>query len=143
MGRGTSKAGGGAGGNSSLQSQATQNVKGVSGYNVTRSDGVNLDFFFQTVDGDTYYSNNLGDIPQPTPNNWTESEMISNIQNFGSTVSRYTKKQLVNMETQRLQQRQQTNDILNQAYARNSGADVGSRIYRNTRRAQRIARRNS
>lgn len=144
MGRGSSKAGGGSGGRNAnpLATQAAQNVQGVSGYHVTRSDGTVLDFFFQTQDGITYMSNNLGDIPQPTPNGWTETQTINTIKQFGGQVSAYSKQQLVNMETQRLQGMQQTNALLNQAYVRNSGADTGNRIYRNTRRAQRINRRN-
>ncbi len=144
MGRGSSKISGGAGGgDNNFAKQAAQNVKGITGYNVTRSDGVNLDFFFQTQDGVTYYSNRLGEIPQPTPNGWTEADMIFNIKRFGGSVTSYTNKQLVNMETQRLQDRQQTNDFLNATYTRNRGADQTNRAYRNTRRANRIARRNS
>ena len=143
MGRGSSKAGGGGGNGNALATQAAQNVQGVTGYHVTRSDGVNLDFFFQTQNGGTYVSNSLGDIPQPTPNGWTETQMVNTIRQFGGQVTTYSKKQLINMETQRLQDRQATNDLLNQAYARNGAADVGSKAYRNTKKAQRIARRNS
>ena len=145
MGRGSSKAGGSGGGasNDSLTKQATQNVQGVSGYHVVRSDGVILDFFFVTQNGETYMSNNLGDIPQPTPNGWSEAQLINTVKQFGGQVSAYSTQQLVNMEIQRLQGRQQTNALLNQAYVRNSVADAGNRGYRNTRRAQRISRRNS
>ena len=142
MGRGSSKAGGGGGGNA-LAKQAAQNVQGVTGYHVTRADGVELDFFFQSQDGDTYVANNLGEIPQPTPNGWTETQMVNTIRQFGGQVTTYSKQQLVNMETQRLQDRQATNALLNQAYARNSAADAGHRAYRNTRRAQRLARSSS
>ena len=86
MGRGSSKAGGGGGGNA-LATQAAQNVQGVTGYHVTRADGVELDFFFQTQDGDTYVSNNLGDIPQLTPNGWTETQMVNTIRQFGGQVT--------------------------------------------------------
>lgn len=142
MGRGSSKAGGGGGGNA-LATQAVQNVQGVTGYHVKRSDGVELDFFFQTQNGDTYVSNSLGEIPQPTPNGWTETQMVNTIRQFGGQVTTYSKKQLVNMETQRLQDRQATNNLLNQSYARNGVADATNRAYRNTRRAQRLARRSS
>jgi acetylornithine/succinyldiaminopimelate/putrescine aminotransferase len=141
MGRGSSKAGSGGGGGNALATQAAQNVQGVTGYHVKRSDGVDLDFFFQTQDGDTYVSNSLGEIPQPTPNGWTETEMVNTIRQFGGQVTTYSKQQLVNMETQRLQDRQATNSLLNQSYVRNSGADAVNRGYRNTRRAQRSARR--
>ena len=141
MGRGSSKAGGGGG--NPLVTQATQNVQGVTGYNVTRSDGVNLNYFFQTQNGETYVANNLGDVPRPTPNGWTETQMINTVRQFGGQVTPYTHQQLINMETQRLQDRQQTNAFLDQSYVRNGGADAVNRGYRNTRRAQRQARRSS
>jgi len=95
------------------------------------------------VDGETYYSNSLGVVPEPTPNDWTEKEMIDAIKNNGSQVQKYSKSELVNKEAERLKDREETERFLNLEYARNKGADIGAKAYRNTRKAQRIARRRS
>ena len=127
-------------GSNAISKEAAERVKGMSGYHVS-GDGIDLDFYFQKVDGETYVSNNIGDIPEPTPNNWTEKEMIDALKQNGSQVEKYSKSQLINQESERIKYRQQTNDFLNNEYARNSGADIGAKIYRNTKKAQKIARR--
>lgn len=131
----------GIGGNS-FSKQAAENVKGVNGYNVVSSDGTKREFYFQTEGGKTYYSNSLGVVLEPTPNDWTEKEMIDAIKNNGGQVQKYSRSELVNKEAERLKDREETNRFLNNEYARNSGADIGAKAYRNTKRAQRIARKN-
>lgn len=130
----------GIGGNS-FSKQAAENVKGVNGYNVVSSDGTKLEFYFKTGDGETYYSNSLGALPEPTPNGWTEKEMMDVIKNNGGQVQKYSKSELVNKEAERLKDREETDRFLTREYARNRGADIGAKIYRNSRKASRIARR--
>lgn len=144
MGRGSSKigGGGGAGGDNSILSQAKENIKGVSGYNVTAANGDNIEFYFsKDSNGNTLYGNAINDITNETPNNWSESQMINAIKNNGGSVSKYNQNQLLQIEVNRLNDRAATNTVLNNAYARNAGADIGHRAYRNTRRANRINRR--
>lgn len=142
MGRGNSGISGGAGGNQTVLSQARENIKGVSGYNVTTADGGTMEFYFaKNDDGDTLYGNSINNIANETPNGWTENQMIAAIQNNGGTVDKYSKNQLLQIEVDRLNDRVATNTMLNNAYARNADADVGHRAYRNTRRANRISRR--
>ena len=139
MAKGSSK-GGGAGG--ALAKQAAENMKGVNGYTVILSDGRKMDYFFQVNDdGKLYQSTNLYYIPEPVPYGYNEAQMMANIERFGGQVTKYSKKQLIDMETARLKDRQETNAFLNQHYARNRGADVGAKAYRNTRKANRIAKR--
>ena len=141
MAKGASK-GNGRGGGGGLTQQAEQNVKNINGYNVTRSDGVNLDFYFAVnSDGETMVSNTLGGLFEPTPYGWTESEMISRIEQFGGQTKKYTKSQLVSKETERLKDREETNKTLDQSYARNRIGDLVNKAYRNTKKAGRMARR--
>lgn len=137
MGRGSSKGGGGG----ALAAEARERVKGVTGYNITRADGGKMEMFFRESGGETYYSNDIGELPTPTPNGWTAAEMIARIEQNGGTATKYTKAQLVKKETERLEARRQTDELLNREYARNRHADANNKAYRNTRRAQRIARR--
>lgn len=139
MGRGSSKVGGG---NQTVLSQAQENIKGVSSYNVVTADGGTMDFYFiKTSGGDTLYGNSINGIANETPNGWTENQMITAIQNNGGTVDKYSKNQLLQIEIDRLNNRAATNAILDNAYVRNTVTDAGNRAYRNTRRASRISRR--
>ncbi|MBR5677081.1 MAG: hypothetical protein IKX20_02975 [Paludibacteraceae bacterium] len=138
MAKGSSKAGGGAGG---IVKQATENVKGINGYEVTTANGNKLEFFMRKVDGETFYSNQLGAIPESTPNGMSEQQMLDAITRNGGTVRKYSKQELVNMESQRLKDRQETNEFLNQQYARNKGGDQVNKAYRNTKKANRMAKR--
>lgn len=101
-----------------------------------------MEFYFAKDDnGQTFYGNSIHDITNPTPNGWTESQMISRIKSNGGKSTKYKKDDLINKEVEYLAYRRETNTLLNNAYARNKGADIGAKAYRNTRKAQKLARR--
>ena len=136
MGRGSSKAGG-----SAFTKEAEKNVSGMTGYNVTTANGDTMEFFFRKDGGETFYTNSIGGTPEPTPNNWTEKQMIERIEDNGGSTEKYSKKELVEKEAKRLEDRAKTSKVLDAAYARNKVGDQVNKAYRNTRRASRIARR--
>ena len=140
MGRGTSKAGG-SGGGGSINTQAKENIKGLSGYNIVTANGDNVEFYFRKSEGDTYYSNTINGDFEQTPNNWTEQEMIQAVKNNGGTVDKYSNKQLIDIEEKRLKDRAETDKLLNQQYARNKGADLTNKAYRNSKKARSISKR--
>lgn len=139
MGRGSSKAGGG--GNKATLSSEYSNIQGVTGYSIKTADGNNMEFYFSKQDGQTYYRNTLSEVPEPTPNNMTESQMINRIKQNGATVKKYSDKELQDKEKKRLKDRKETSDFLDAYTARNSGADATNKAYRNSKRAGRIAKR--
>ena len=121
---------------------AIDNVDGVNGYAVKTSNGENMEFYFKKTNEGTFYGNAINRIDEPTPNNMTERQMIDRIKSNGGKTSKYSKNELVDKEVTRIQDRRETNNMLNREYARNRGADQNAKAYRNTRRANRIARRN-
>ena len=124
-----------------FQKQAEQNIKGLSGYKVTNSNGETTEFYFYKSNGNTYYGNSINTTIEETPNGWTEKQMIERIKNSGGTAEKYSKNKLLNTEIKRLEDREKIDKFLNQETARNRGADVTNKGYRNTRKAGRIARR--
>ena len=123
--------------------QAKQNIQGVTGYNVTAANGDNMEFYFKKSGDNTFYANKIGDMYEPTPNNWTEKQMINRIKSNGGTADKYSNTQLLDKEINRIKDRAEMNTFLNNAYARNKEADQGNKAYRNTKKSRRIARRNS
>ena len=140
MGRGSSKAGGG-GKTSAFTKEAEKNVRGMTGYNVTTANGDKMEFFFIKDGGETLYTNSIGGMPEITPNNWSEKQMIERIKGNGGSAEKYSKKELVEKEARRLEYRAKTSKVLDEAYARNKVGDQVNKAYRNTRKANRIARR--
>ena len=124
------------------RSQAYANTEGINGYTVTSANGDNTEFYFaKTTSGRTLYGNYINHIDNPTPNGWTEKQMIDRVKQNGGSASKYTKNQLVDKEVARLEDRKATDDFLNKEYVRNKGADLGHKAYRNSKAARRISRR--
>lgn len=123
--------------------EAKQNIQGVNGYSVKAANGENMEFYFRKSGDNTFYANRIGDRYEPTPNNWTEKQMINRIKSNGGTADKYSNTQLLDKEINRLKDRAEMNTFLNNAYARNKEADLGHKAYRNTKKSRRISRRNS
>ena len=140
MGRGASKAGGLSGGGT-ITTQAKENIKGLTGYSITTSSGDEIEFYFRKSGDDTFYSNTINGNFEQTPNNWTEKEMIQAVENNGGSANKYSNKQLLNIEKNRLEEKRKTDEFLNKEYARNKGADITHKAYRNTKKAKRISKR--
>lgn len=125
----------------SIGADRGSSVKGINGYNVVTANGENRTFYFEKSGDTTYYRNSINGVGEPTPENMTEKEMIQRIQNNGGTVTKKTTKELQAEMDAYKKDREATNELLNNVYARNRGADQNNKAYRNTRKANRIARR--
>ena len=128
MGRGSSKAGG-AGGNI--------DIKGINGYDVKTADGQKMTFFFEKSEGITYYKNGIGEIGEPTPNNMTEKEFISRVEQNGASVDKMTKSEVKRKYDEYKKDREETNRVLDEAYVRDKTMKKGSKTNRIGTRVRR------
>ena len=129
MAKGASKLGGGNNGGRGM-SEAVQNMKGINGYKVTTATGDEVEMFF-TKNGDTnYYKNSLTDTFEETPNNWTEKQMIDRINENGGNAQKYSKQELEDKEQTRIEQRRQSDKLLDAAYLQDETMKRGSRANR-------------
>lgn len=108
-----------------------------SGYVIKTENGETLNMYFSKQGGKTYYSNTINGIPEPTPNNWTEKQMIDRITENGGTITKKTKADLRREYSNYQQGRKETNAILDRAYVSDSTFVRGSRADRIRRRASR------
>ena len=123
-GRGASSSGASIGGNIN------------SGYVVTSSTGQKTQWYFTRANGQTYYRNEIGEIPSPTPNGWTEKEMIDRVVANGGKAQAKSRSELKKEYAQFVREKEQTNVLLDQAY-------VSDRTFVRDSRALRVARRAS
>lgn len=138
MAKGKSKIGGGS--SSGGRSEAEQNVKGINGYKVTTASGDEMELFF-AKNGDTnYYKRDLTEMFEETPNNWTEKQMIDRINENGGKAEKYSKKELVDKEQNRIEQRKQSDALLNQAYVSDKTMKKGSKANRIRNRNRKAGR---
>lgn len=122
--------------------KTAQNNSGISGYNVTASNGQKLTFYFEkSSDGTTYYRNTINGVGEPTPDNMTEKQFIERIKNNGGTADKMSDADITKQLADYRKDREEFNAMMNRESVRNRGADLGERAYRNTRRASRIAKR--
>lgn len=122
--------------------KSAENNSGISGYNVTTSNGQKMIFYFEkSPDGTTYYRNTINGVGEPTPNNMTEKEFVERIKNNGGTADRMSDADITKQLADYKKDREEFNDMMNREYARNRGADLGEKAYRNTKKANRIAKR--
>ena len=130
MGRGSSKAGGGG--------AVAGNIN--SAYTVTSNTGQTLQWYFTTSNGNTFYRNSIGAMPEPTPGNMTESEMISRVKANGGSAQKKTNAQIRREYSEYEKGREETNAFLNSAYLTDRAFTRGMRASRTTNRANRRRR---
>lgn len=123
-GRGASSSGASIGGNID------------SGYVVTSATGQTTEWYFTKANGQTYYRNTIGEMPTPTPNGWTEKQMIDRVVANGGSAQAKSRSELKREYSQFVNEKEQTNELLNQAY-------VSDRTFVRDSRALRIGRRAS
>lgn len=105
-----------------------------SGYVVTTATGETMQWYFSKANGQTYYRNEIGEIPTPTPNGWTEKQMIDRVVANGGKAQAKSRSELIKEYTQFANNKKEMNDFLNQAY-------VSDRTFVKQSRALRIGRR--
>ena len=108
-----------------------------SGYTVTSATGQTMEWYFSSANGQNYYRNSIGEIPEPTPNNWTDKQMIARVKENGGTAKEKTKTELKKEYAQYTSEKEATNRLLNQAYVSDRAFVKNSRQYRTGRRAAR------
>lgn len=124
-----------------MGSLGSDRTGGMTGYNVTTANGQKMTYYFEKSDEGTMYKRSIGALYEPTPNNMTEKEFIQRVQANGGTVEKISNAELARQQEEYRQDRERTNEFLNNTYARNKGADSNNKAYRNTKKAQRINRR--
>lgn len=126
--------------NTSGRGTAAEAVKGMTGYKVQTASGDNMEVYFRKQGGETYYTSEFGAIPEKTPNNMTEREMVNRIKDNGGKVEKYTKAELVEKEEKRRKNRKESDKMLDQAYVNDRDMKQGSRSDRTGNRARRRKR---
>ena len=112
---------------------------GIQALTVITSDGTRLEF--EKHEGKYY--NTTGRMPEELPSGITFKSITENAALTGATVEKLTPKDIEKKRKENAAYRAEMDEFLNREYARNRHADQNNKAYRNSRRSQRISKRNN